>query len=68
MDAGLQGLECYYSRYDHQEVDFLVGCAKEHGLLISGGSDYHGRPKYPELGTLNADMISIEEKQLTILR
>lgn len=68
IDAGLQGLECYYSRYVHQEVGFLVGCAEERGLLISGGSDYHGRKKYPDLGTLNADMITIEEKQLTILQ
>ena len=68
MDTGLQGLECYYSRYDCQEVDYLVSCAKEHGLLISGGSDYHGRKKYPDLGTLNADTIPIEEKQLTILQ
>ncbi len=68
MAEGLQGLECYYSRYDRHEVDFLVSCAKKQGLMVSGGSDYHGRKKYPDLGTLNADMISIEEKQLTILQ
>ena len=31
-------------------------------------SDYHGRKKYPDLGTLNADTIPIEGKQLTILQ
>lgn len=62
MDAGLQGLECYYSRYDCRGVDFLINCANEHGGLISGGSDYHGRKKYPDLGTLNAEMIPMKGK------
>ena len=32
------------------------------GGLISGGSDYHGREKYPDLGTLNAEMIPMKGK------
>ncbi len=42
---GIQGLECYYSRYSKEETDFLVDCAKKYNLLISGGSDYHGSNK-----------------------
>lgn len=45
LSLGIQGLECWYSRYTRQEVDFLTAQAIAHGLLISGGSDFHGTPK-----------------------
>ena len=44
-NAGIKGLECYYSRYSKDEIEFLVHCANENGLLITGGSDYHGDNK-----------------------
>lgn len=68
MDAGLKGLECHYSRYNHDEIDFLVNCANKHGLYISGGSDYHGRKDYPGIGTLNAESEPIQESEITIMR
>ncbi len=40
-DAGLVGLEAYYGQYDSQYNKKLVGVADEHGLLTTGGSDYH---------------------------
>ena len=45
LEAGIEGIECYYSRYNADEIKFLVDCAKENNLLISGGSDYHGLNK-----------------------
>ena len=42
LAAGVQALEYYYSKYTLEEVSFLVEQAEKHGLLISGGSDYHG--------------------------
>jgi len=42
--AGLAGLECYYGEYDPPTVDRLVALAQRHGLVPTGGSDYHGRP------------------------
>ena len=48
---GIRGLECHYSRYDKKEAEFLVKVAKENGLFITGGSDYHGwRKPGTELG------------------
>jgi hypothetical protein len=64
---GIEGLECYYSRYDRDEIEFLVKCANEYGLLISGGSDYHGKNKTIELSTLSADNENINDNLLTIL-
>jgi len=42
--AGLDGLECYYQGYDLARVERLVAFAREHGLIPTGGSDFHGFP------------------------
>ena len=42
---GIKGLECYYSRYNGEEINLLKRLAKENSLLISGGSVYHGYNK-----------------------
>ena len=41
---GLDGIECYYQGYSAEQVEHLVGLAREHGLVPTGGSDYHGFP------------------------
>ena len=69
MDAGIQGLECFYSRYSHADVEFLTARAQSHNLLISGGSDYHGANKQDlPLGRLCADGIPFPAENLTILK
>jgi predicted metal-dependent phosphoesterase TrpH len=40
--AGLAGIEVYYPNYPRRASRELLALAIEHGLLISGGSDYHG--------------------------
>ena len=65
---GIQGLECYYSRYTNTQEDFLVQSARENNLLISGGSDYHGANKNIALGELGAESPDIKLNQLTILQ
>ena len=42
---GIRGLECHYSRYSAAEAAFLEDRAKELGLAVTGGSDYHGKNK-----------------------
>ena len=64
---GIEGLECYYSRYSIEECEFLADTAKKHNLFISGGSDYHGLNKDVAIGTLNTDGIYIDSDKLTIL-
>ncbi|MBN1691689.1 MAG: PHP domain-containing protein [Dehalococcoidia bacterium] len=39
--AGLDGIEAYYDQYDSRTVSRIVGLAKRHDLLTTGGSDYH---------------------------
>ena len=41
-EAGLMGLEAIYSTYEAYEERQMKELAEKHGLLISGGSDFHG--------------------------
>jgi len=67
-NAGIDGLECYYSEYTMNEVEALCRAASEKGMLISGGSDYHGTGKpHLHLGMLNKDDAVIKEEQLSVL-
>jgi 3',5'-nucleoside bisphosphate phosphatase len=54
---GLTGVECYYSRHGEAETSMLVELAARHGLVATGGSDYHGANK-PDisLGTGTGDL------------
>jgi 3',5'-nucleoside bisphosphate phosphatase len=41
-EAGLDGLECYRPRVSPAESLRIAGLAARHGLLVTGGSDWHG--------------------------
>ena len=47
MAKGLMGIECFHSEQTDEEVNFLIDFAKDRGLLITGGSDYHGDVVHP---------------------
>lgn len=66
-ELGLMGLECYYSRYSESDVAMLVEIATSRGLLISGGSDYHGENKTVKLGVLRSDECEISTDSITVL-
>lgn len=40
---GLKGLEVYYPEHPPGETDFYIQLAEEHGLLMTGGTDFHGQ-------------------------
>ena len=42
IDAGLEGLECYYPEHTPEQTERYLGLAREHGLVVTGGTDYHG--------------------------
>ena len=44
-EAGLDGLEAYYSQHSAADTDRFVLLAQRHNLLLTGGSDFHGTPK-----------------------
>lgn len=44
-NAGLLGIEALYSTHTPEEESFVLRLARRQGLLISGGSDFHGSNK-----------------------
>jgi hypothetical protein len=44
-DSGMDGIEAYYSQHSPAETAFFLDLAREHKLLVTGGSDFHGTPK-----------------------
>lgn len=44
-EAGLQGMEVLYPKFDEEQTHLAGKLAEEFGLLPSGGSDFHGENK-----------------------
>ena len=44
-EAGLQGMEVFYPKFDENQTALALQLAKEFGLQPSGGSDFHGENK-----------------------
>jgi predicted metal-dependent phosphoesterase TrpH len=42
VSYGLRGVEVYYPRHSPEDVEMLLRLCREHGLLATGGSDFHG--------------------------
>ena len=40
---GLRGIECYHSDQTPEQTRLYLNMARDLGLLVSGGSDYHGK-------------------------
>lgn len=52
VKVGLVGLEVYYRDYDELTCANLFRLAKQHGLLATGGSDFHGLNKMAHMSRL----------------
>ena len=55
---GLQGIEAFYPTYDRKDTQHYLDVAQQHGLLVSGGSDYRG---FPGRGTEEIGQFTIED-------
>ncbi len=56
VDAGLMGIEVYHPTHSVSQVRKLEEYCERYGLLMTGGSDYHGpkKEKNPDFKDLNA--------------
>jgi len=45
VEAGLDGLEAHYPNNSKKIVNFYANLAKKHDILVTGGSDSHGKSK-----------------------
>jgi 3',5'-nucleoside bisphosphate phosphatase len=59
--AGLDGIECFHTKHTVATAERYQKIAREHGLLITGGSDCHGLSKgKPLIGTVKLDYQHVE--------
>ncbi|HEX3046469.1 MAG TPA: PHP domain-containing protein [Bacillota bacterium] len=50
VDSGLKGLEVYYPTHSSEMEAKYRGLAKKYGLVVTGGSDYHGTFSQTRIG------------------
>jgi predicted metal-dependent phosphoesterase TrpH len=50
VPAGLAGVEVFYRGYGEEERERFARLARRYGLLVTGGSDFHGTGNWPEEG------------------
>ncbi len=67
--AGLSGIEVYHSDHGPADADRYLSLARRYGLLVTGGSDFHGAAKPGlKLGTGYGDAPVIPECLIEQLR
>ncbi|MBF7095720.1 PHP domain-containing protein [Alkalibacter mobilis] len=54
------GLEVYHSKHTQEDKIYLYNLAKDHGLLVSGGSDFHEETKYTTIGSVKLPYYYLE--------
>ena len=61
IDAGLEGLEAYSPYHNAREQEAFSALAERHGLLVTAGSDFHGKRVKPdvELGQVGGNHYEI---------
>jgi predicted metal-dependent phosphoesterase TrpH len=52
VEHGLRGIEAWHPKHDAAAVRRYLEMARRHGLLATGGSDYHGPERGCEIGDL----------------
>ncbi len=60
--AGLDGLECYHTKHSNRMTRHYLEMADQSKLLVTGGSDCHGKSKgRPLIGTVKLDYDHVEK-------
>jgi len=50
VDLGLEGMEVHYQSLGGEDARYYLAQAEERGLIVTGGSDFHGEKSYGNLG------------------
>ena len=67
--AGCTGIEAYYSEHSYYQRDYILAAAHQYGLLVSGGSDWHGtRKPHVRMGSGIGGRLSVPYKVLADLK
>lgn len=67
--AGMKGVECYYSTHTPEQTRSFLSMAQKEGLIITGGSDFHGEKVKADiaLGTGIKDSLRVPDDLAEIL-
>ena len=66
ISCGLKGIEVYHSSHTKEDMQYYLDIANRFNLLISGGSDYHGKTIKPDI-ELGSGKNNINIKKLSLL-
>ncbi|NBD26423.1 PHP domain-containing protein [Paenibacillus glycinis] len=62
---GAQGIEVYHPDHDEADEARYLKLAREHGLIVTGGSDFHGERQgvvfHGEIGSRSVDITALEQ-------
>lgn len=61
IDAGLDGIEIEHRDHNESERESLKELSRRYGLIVTGGSDYHGTGKENRLGENRTDPSQFEQ-------
>ena len=66
VDAGLMGIEVFHPSASRRDIRTLESFARKQGLLITGGSDFHG-DTHARLGEVPSGWTSVQEDTFALL-
>ena len=70
IDAGLTAVEAFHSEHDETTTQRYLEFAERHGILVSGGSDYHGEKERRKaaFGTVGLPLDRFERLKARVIR
>ena len=51
----MDGIEVYHPSHSKEDIKFLLNYCKQHNLIVTGGSNFNGKPENNEVGIKNID-------------
>ena len=55
LECGIDGIEVYHPSHSIEDIKFLLKFSKQHNLIVTGGSNFNGKPENNEMGIKNID-------------
>ncbi|MEL7508312.1 MAG: PHP domain-containing protein [Cyanobacteria bacterium J06554_1] len=68
VQAGLMGIEVYHPQHSISEERVLEELCDQYGLLMTGGSDYHGPQPKPKAGDVDLNGLQLSLELLDVVK
>ena len=69
LDGGAQGMEVFNNYHNKRQIEYFASILNQRGLLMTGGSDFHGKTKpFIRIGNYNAIERYMEYLRISILK